>query len=87
MSIVEKVESLLQALEPTVLKIADDSHYHAEHAEGKSGAHLRLRIVSEQFNGLLPLARHRLIYQAVGDFSLVGIHALAITALTPSEAA
>lgn len=87
MSAAQKIEACLQALAPLALTIEDDSHLHRHHREGGSGAHIRLRIVSAQFTGLAPLARHRLVYQTVGDLSALNIHALAISAQTPAEAA
>ena len=49
--------------------------------------HFTARVVSESFAGLRSLARHQLVYRALG--TLVGreIHALSIEALTPEEAA
>lgn len=79
-------QRLQKAIAPLALDIADDSHLHRHHAEGGSGAHLRLRIVAAQFEGMPALARHRLIYQTAGDLAQLGIHALAITALAPAEA-
>jgi acid stress-induced BolA-like protein IbaG/YrbA len=47
--------------------------------------HFEALVVSEQFDGKRPLARHQLVYACLG--SLVGneIHALSIRALTPEE--
>ena len=47
--------------------------------------HFEALVVSEQFAGKRPLARHQLVYACLG--SLVGneIHALSIRALTPGE--
>ncbi len=47
--------------------------------------HFEAVIVASEFAGLRPLARHQLVYQALG--SLVGneIHALSIRAYTPDE--
>ncbi len=47
--------------------------------------HFEAVIVASEFAGLRPLARHQLVYQALG--SLVGneIHALSIRAFTPDE--
>ena len=43
-------------------------------------------IVSSAFAGKLPLARHRLVYAALGDMMQTDIHALSIRARTPGEA-
>lgn len=87
MSAAQQVTARLQQLAPVHLAIADDTHLHRHHAEGGSGAHLRLHIVSARFEGLPALRRHRLIYECVGDLPALGLHALAITAQTPAEAA
>ena len=44
-------------------------------------------MVSPSFKGLAPLARHRAVYAALGAMMATDIHALAIRALTPDEAA
>lgn len=77
----------LAALDPESLEIIDDSHRHAGHAGAREGGHYRLTIVSGRFCGLSNVARHRLVYDAAGDLMRRGIHALAITAIAPGEAA
>ena len=84
---VERIQAALEtALAPTLLEISDDSHLHAGHAGAASGGgHYSVKIVSERFHGLRLVMRHRLVYDAVADMMRAEIHALAITALTPSE--
>ena len=48
--------------------------------------HWRARIISESFAGLAQLARHRLVYRALGDAMRGPVHALALETLTPAEA-
>jgi len=48
--------------------------------------HWRARVVSEGFEGQSPLARHRLVYRALGDAMGGPVHALALETLTPAEA-
>lgn len=78
--------ALSAALAPHALEVTDDSHLHAGHAGAREGRHFSVRVVSERFEGLGRLARHRLVYDALAQWMPHGIHALAITALTPSEA-
>ncbi len=85
MNMVERIGQRLAALSPEHLDIADDSALHAGHAGALSGGHYRLTIVSERFAGLATLARHRLVYQTLGELMQQGIHALSIQALTPDE--
>lgn len=74
------------ALAPVELTLTDDSHLHAGHAGAASGGgHYSVRIVSLQFEGQKLVTRHRLVYDSVHDMMHREIHALAITALAPSE--
>ncbi len=78
---------LTQALAPVSLEVSDDSHKHAGHAGARGGqGHFGVDIVSAAFAGKLPLARHRLVYAALGEMMQTDIHALAIRARTPDEA-
>ena len=47
--------------------------------------HFESRVVASQFAGLRPIARHQLIYRALGELMGREIHALSIEALTPEE--
>ena len=74
------------ALSPVELTLEDESAMHAGHAGAASGGgHYNVRIVSLQFEGLKLVTRHRLVYDSVHDMMHKEIHALAITALAPSE--
>jgi BolA protein len=83
----ERIRTKLDtALAPTVLELDDDSALHAGHAGAASGGgHYRVKIVSGRFEGLKLVMRHRLVYDSVHDMMHTEIHALAITALAPSE--
>jgi BolA protein len=86
---VERIrERITAALLPVSLEVDDDSHRHAGHAGARGGqGHFSVTVVSAAFAGKLPLARHRLVYAALGDMMTTDIHALAITARAPDEAA
>lgn len=76
------------ALSPLECVLEDDSARHRGHAGAASGGgHYNLRIISSQFEGLRLVMRHRLVYDSVHDMMHNEIHALAIVALAPSEAA
>ena len=77
--------ALAAALAPDVLDVQDDSHLHAGHAGAREGRHFSVQVVSERFNGLSRVARHRLVYDCLGPLIARGIHALAIDAKAPSE--
>jgi BolA protein len=75
---------LVARFAPVQLVIEDESHHHAGHAGAAGGqGHYRVRIVSEAFRGLSPVARHRLVYETLDDMLRTDIHALAIEALVP----
>lgn len=86
MNTADRLRERLAALDPESLEIEDESAAHAGHAGAASGGgHFRLVIVSPRFRGLAPLARHRLVYDTVGDLMHREIHALSMTTLTPEE--
>lgn len=84
---IERMRQKLATLAPADLVIEDESAAHAGHAGAQGGGgHYRLRIIAEQFAGMLPVARHRLVYATLAELMQRDIHALTIEALTPDEA-
>ena len=84
---VERLRQRLQALQPQCLAIEDDSARHAGHEGARSGGgHYRLHLVSRRFEGLPRLARHRLVYDSLGELMQREVHALAMLLQTPDEA-
>jgi acid stress-induced BolA-like protein IbaG/YrbA len=55
--------------------------------ESDDNTHFAARIVSAEFTGKRPIARHQLVYQTLGALMGREIHALSIEALTPDELA
>ena len=53
---------------------------------GDDGAHFEATIVSPAFEGKSRVARHQLVYAALGDAMREAIHALSFKTLTPDEA-
>lgn len=83
---VDEMRLRLAVLAPVALDIIDESHKHAGHAGARAGGgHYKLRIVSAQFAGKNTMARHRMIYSALGEMMKSEIHALNIQAHTPDE--
>jgi len=83
---VREMEQRLQALTPDNIEILDKSREHVGHEGAKGGGgHYHLVIVSPRFSGQPTLARHRMVYDALGDLMRKEIHALAIRALAPNE--
>lgn len=81
-------QRLDEALAPVELEVTDDSHRHVGHAGAADGrGHYSVRLVSSRFAGQRLVARHRAVYEALGELMQTDIHALAIDARTPDEAA
>ena len=57
----------------------------AVRVESGDNTHFASQIVAAQFEGLRPIARHQLVYKALGALMGREIHALSIEALTPDE--
>jgi BolA protein len=87
MSVAARIRERLAALEPLALELVDESAQHEGHAGWRQGGntHWRLTIVSPRFAGKPTVARHRMVYQALGELMQDPIHALAITARAPEE--
>jgi BolA family transcriptional regulator, general stress-responsive regulator len=77
------IRERLSVLSPESVALVDEDHLHIGH--GADGAHWQLTIVSEAFRGKPPLARHRMIYEALGDLMKREIHALRIEAFAPEQ--
>lgn len=80
-----KLQAALNKLNPTHIDLQDDSASHAGHAGNTGGSHYNVTIVSQDFDGLSLIKRHRLVYEAAGELMTHGIHALSIQAKTPAE--
>jgi BolA protein len=78
-------QRLRAALAPIDLSVHDDSAQHAGHAGAREGGHFSVRITSARFTGLARVARHRLVYDALGPLASQRVHALAIEARAPGE--
>jgi len=80
------VSRLREHLSAESVEIEDQSHLHAGHAGAAGGGgHYQVTIVADCFKGLNTLARHRLVYDAVGDLMKKEIHALSIQAYSAEE--
>jgi len=72
---------------PLRLSIEDESSKHRGHAGHREGgeSHFRVEIVSAEFEGKSRVARQRLVYETLKGELDAGLHALALTTLTPAE--
>lgn len=86
MTKIDTIRQHLSVLEPVSLEIFDDSHQHLGHGGFRNdGSHFRMQIVSTHFEGKNKVARHRLVYAALGEMMKEDIHAMNIDAKTPAE--
>ncbi|MFL2729787.1 MAG: BolA family protein [Gammaproteobacteria bacterium] len=83
MFVQNKIERLLKDnLNVSKLLIRNDSHKH--NVPPNSESHFNVQIVSDDFEDLSQIQRHKIVYKAVGAL-LAEIHAFSITAMTSSE--
>ena len=79
-------ERLTQALQPDFIDIEDESHLHKGHAGARDGrGHFALTLVSARFNGQSAVARHRMVYGALGEMMTTDIHALRMNLYAADE--
>tara|TARA_Y100000389_G_scaffold205061_1_gene262599 strand:+ start:12505 stop:12771 length:267 start_codon:yes stop_codon:yes gene_type:complete len=82
---IKMIQNGLSVLKPIEIKLEDEGHLHVGHAGAKSGGHFKLYIVSECFDNLSQINRHKLIYKTLSALMKSDIHALSINAKSPSE--
>jgi BolA family transcriptional regulator, general stress-responsive regulator len=82
-------QKLMDAFAPESLRVIDESHRHEGHAGHRPGGetHFRVYIVADAFSGKSRIERHRMINATLVDELAGGVHALAIHAAAPGEAA
>lgn len=80
---------LSQALSPQRIEVINESHMHAGHVggtpDGSGETHMRVRIISPQFEGVGRLQRHRMINDLLKPVLDEGLHALALEPAAPNE--
>jgi BolA protein len=82
-------EKLNAAFSPADLVVEDQSHLHQGHAGHRPGVetHFHVTIVASAFDGVVRVARHRMVTDVLKNEIGNPIHALALKTLTPEEAA
>ena len=80
----QKVKS---ALAPQRFEIVDESSRHAGHvgARPEGETHFRIVVVAAAFDGKPRVQRQQMVYAVLGEEFARGLHALAMTTLTPAE--
>ena len=72
-----------ETIQQLILQGLPDAHVEVR---GDDGVHFEARVISSQFAGKLPLARHRMVYATLGSLMGGEIHALSLRTQTPEEA-
>lgn len=82
---IEKI--LTNTFSPHYLKVIDESHLHASHrgTPHTENTHFQVIIVTDEFTDLPLIKRHRAVNAALSEGFSQQLHALKITAKTPSE--
>ena len=84
MSIQTNIEKkLADGLNSSYLEVINESNNH--NVPPGSESHFKVVVVSEQFDGKMLLARHRMINEILADELQNNIHALAMHTYTQSE--
>lgn len=77
------IEKLQTTLNPVYLDVTNESHMH--NVPPGSESHFKVVAVTEEFNGKMLVARHRLINKALAEELEGPVHALALHTMTPDE--
>ena len=86
MSIEKEIKQRLeQNLDVHHLEIKDFTGRHLAHELHEGGFHLEAVIVSDSFDGLSLIDRHKKVYEAMGELMKHEIHALSMQTKTKSE--
>ena len=80
----ERIHSTLsEALRPAHLEVENESRMH--NVPPNSETHFKVLVVSEAFEGLGLVDRHRKVNEILRHEMKKGLHALSIRALTPAQ--
>ena len=77
------IEKLEVAFSPLHLQVVNESYMHNVPAGSES--HFKVIVVSEQFEGVRLIGRHRAVNRVLADELMNDIHALAMHTYTQSE--
>ena len=84
MNVQQQIESqLVTELQPSFLEVVNESDQHSVPANSET--HFKVVVVSAQFEGQRPVARHQKIYRALSEQLEGPVHALALHTYTATE--
>lgn len=82
----EKIKKLIEdELNIFYFEIKDTTSQHTNHSNYKGGSHLRMKIVSDDFENKSLVKRHQIIYSIINDFIQKEIHAVILKTYTVKE--
>ncbi len=76
-------DKLTQGLKPTHLDVINESHMHSVPANSET--HFKVIVVTDEFDGLSLIQRHRTINRLLANELEGGVHALGLHTLTAAE--
>jgi BolA protein len=76
-------EKINACLTPTYLEVLNESSNH--NVPPGSESHFKVTVVSDEFDGKILIARHRIINKLLAEELTGAIHALSIHSFTPAE--
>ena len=86
MDIGDKIEQELKnSMKVENFEVKDFTGRHLNHEQHDGGFHLEAIIVSEDFHNNSLVARHKMVYQSLGNLMKHEIHALSMKTLTIKE--
>lgn len=83
MTLQRQIEQKLASIAPKIVEVENESHMH--NVPANSETHFKVTLVSEHFQGLMPVKRHQQIYALLADELSGPVHALALHLYTPEE--
>ncbi len=83
MHIKNSIEAKLQVLQPHFLEVINESHKH--NVPKGSESHFKVIVVSNEFQGKITIARHRMVNNILADELARSIHALVLNTMTLEE--
>lgn len=78
-------DKIVAFFQPVFLSIENESHKHASQRKNKTESHFKVIVVSNKFEGIRQIERHRLIYQLTDNMFNNEIQALALHTYTETE--
>jgi BolA protein len=74
-----KIQAIIEKeFQPLEFSLEDQSHFHKGHKQAGGGGHFFVTIKSARFTGIAPLARQRMVLDAMGSLMDKEVHALSM---------